>query len=111
MNTFWLKIAALAFVVVGLIVLINVFSSSEPEPKPETQSGPKTLREQVDKDKSEFLTKPGAANAAEESRQTVKQQAPEGTKADEQAETTKQKPRQTEPIKLYFAVLPEMEKR
>ena len=37
MNTFWLKIAALAVVVVGLIILVSVFSGSgEPKPKPKT---------------------------------------------------------------------------
>jgi hypothetical protein len=37
MNTFWLKIAALIVIVVGLIILVNIFSGpAEPKPKPKT---------------------------------------------------------------------------
>jgi len=36
MNTFWVRIVTLGVVVLGLVVLVNVFSSSEPEPKPKT---------------------------------------------------------------------------
>ena len=37
MNTFWLKIAALVVVVIGLIILVNVLShSDQPKPQPKT---------------------------------------------------------------------------
>ena len=48
MSTFWLKIAGLVVVVLGVIVLISVFSSSEPEPEGEHK--PKTFHEQIRKD-------------------------------------------------------------
>lgn len=38
MNTFWLKIAGLAVVVVGLIILVSVFFTSEPQPVEEPES-------------------------------------------------------------------------
>ncbi len=38
MNTFWLKIAGLAVVVLGLIILVNVFFTSEPEPVEQPES-------------------------------------------------------------------------
>lgn len=38
MNTFWLKIAGLAVVVVGLIILVSVFSASEPQPAEQPES-------------------------------------------------------------------------
>lgn len=38
MNTFWLKIAGLAVVVVGLIILVSVFLTSEPQPAEEPES-------------------------------------------------------------------------
>jgi len=37
MNTFWLKIATLVVVVIGLIILVNVLSrSDQPKPQPKT---------------------------------------------------------------------------
>jgi len=46
MNTFWLKIAGFVIVVIGLIILVNKFSSSESEPKPE----PKTFYDVITED-------------------------------------------------------------
>jgi hypothetical protein len=57
MNTFWLKIAALAVVVVGLIIIVNKFTGSKSEPKPES----KTFHDVVEEDKQRFLTEPQAA--------------------------------------------------
>ena len=44
MNTFWLKIAGIAIVVLGVVILINVFSNPEPKPKE------KTFWDQVEED-------------------------------------------------------------
>jgi type IV secretory pathway VirB10-like protein len=44
MNTFWLKIAALVVLVLALIVVVNVFLSSEPEPRGQPQSAPEPNR-------------------------------------------------------------------
>ncbi|GAH84903.1 unnamed protein product, partial [marine sediment metagenome] len=38
MNTFWLKIAGLAVVVVGIIILVSVLSASEPQPAEQPES-------------------------------------------------------------------------
>ena len=46
MNTFWLKIAGIAIAVLGVIVLISVFSNSEKEPRPPE----KTFRDQIEED-------------------------------------------------------------
>ena len=46
MDTFWLKIAGFAIVVIGLVILVNKFSSSESEPKPE----PKTFYDVIAED-------------------------------------------------------------
>ncbi len=45
MNSFWLKIAGLAVVVVGLIILVNVFSSREPRQQQEQKSFYDVVRE------------------------------------------------------------------
>ncbi|MHC4571582.1 MAG: hypothetical protein ACYS0C_05855 [Planctomycetota bacterium] len=54
MNTFWLKIAALAVVVIGLIILVNVFSTSKSEPKPE----PKTVYDVWEEDDRRLRAEP-----------------------------------------------------
>ena len=54
MNTFWLKIVALAGVVLGVIILINVFSSSKTEPEPK----PKTFWDQVEEDDKKLRAEP-----------------------------------------------------
>jgi len=46
MNTFWLKIAGIAVVVLVAIIVINVVSNSEPEPRPPQ----KTFRDQIEED-------------------------------------------------------------
>lgn len=46
MNTLWLKIAGIVVAVLGVIILINVFSNSKPEPRPPE----KTFRDQIEED-------------------------------------------------------------
>ena len=55
MNTFWLKIAALAVVVVVAIVLIS-FVISEPAPKPEERQ--KTVYDQWEEDDKRLMAEP-----------------------------------------------------
>lgn len=58
-KTFWLKMAGLAVVVVvGLIILVGVFSTSEPEPEPEPEAKPKTFWGQVEQDDKELRAEP-----------------------------------------------------
>jgi len=54
MNTFWLKIAALVVVVIGLIILVNVFWTSESEPRPQ----PKTFYDVAEEDDSRLRAEP-----------------------------------------------------
>lgn len=54
MNTFWLKIAGIAVLVLVVIVLIGVFSSSKPEPKAEQ----KTVYDQWQEDEERLRAEP-----------------------------------------------------
>jgi type IV secretory pathway VirB10-like protein len=95
MNTFWLKIAALTVVVVGLIILVNVFSTSESEPKPK----PKTVYDVWEEDDKRLRAKPGAAEPPKT------EQAPPPTA--EQKPVAKQP---AEPPEPKFKELSEIEK-
>ena len=115
MNTFWLKIAALAIVVVAVIVLIGVFSSSEkPRPAAESVNKPvKTFDEQVEKDKEKFLSPPKAQE--QPAKEPVKQQVQEQNQPP--AIQTPQQPVQppvtkspAQPVQLYFKPLSEIDK-
>jgi hypothetical protein len=134
MNTFWLKIAALAVVVVAAIVLIGKFmSSEEPQPKP------KTFYDMVDRDKK-FLVEPRtmeeiAEEPAEKpiekpAEQPIKQQVREQIRGQNQVQEQNQPPAvqtpprlaqptvvepnmvkpQPQPTTLYFAPLSEIDK-
>jgi len=56
MNTFWLKVAAVVVVVVGLVIVVNAFwpSESEPAPKPP----PKTVYDVWDRDEKRLRADP-----------------------------------------------------
>ena len=69
MNTFWLKMAVLAVVVVGLIILVNVFYPSESEPKSE----PKTVYDVWERDDERLRAEPEAEQPPETEQQVVKQ--------------------------------------
>jgi len=106
MNTFWLKIAALAGVVVVVIVLIGVFSSSErsrpaAESAKEPETKPKTFYDQVEKDREKFLAEPQAA---------VKEQVREQNQpAGNQTPAEPVRPA-VKPAQLYFRPLSEIDK-
>ena len=75
MNMFWLKIAGVVVVVVGLIVLVNVFTSteSEPEAKP---AKPKTVYDMWEQDESRLRVEPTVEPSTEiEQQQPTKQRA------------------------------------
>ncbi|MGB2808625.1 MAG: hypothetical protein WBC22_12850 [Sedimentisphaerales bacterium] len=101
MNTFWLKIAGGAIAVVALIILINVFSSSEPEPPPIEEKG---FSQQVETDKKKFLAKPQAVDPAKQNEQTTKQADP-----NQPVKTIIQIPKPPEPVTLYFVELSEID--
>ena len=56
MSTFWLKIAGVGVVVVGLIIIISVFSSSKPQP----QTGPKNIYDVWEQDEKRLEAEPNA---------------------------------------------------
>jgi len=82
MNTFWLKIAALAVLVVGLIILVTVLSPSESQPEPEPKPKPKTFYDVAEEDDKRLRAEP--------SFEDVKQKIEEPT----QPTTAQPKPRQ-----------------
>jgi type IV secretory pathway VirB10-like protein len=95
MNTFWLKIAALAVVVVALIILVNVFWPSESKPKPK----PKTFYDVIEDDDRRLRAEP---------------QPPEPTTTEQPGPTTAQQQsaakQPVEPPKPVFEELSEIEK-
>ncbi len=127
MNTFWLKIAALAVVVMVAIVLIGVFSSSEkPEPLSKSMAAEpvdkpaKNFYEQVEKDKEKFLTppKPPEQQAKTPAEEPVKQQpvaSPRGGVQEQNQPADNQTPAEpvrpaVKPTQLYFRPLSEIDR-
>ncbi len=104
MNTFWLKIAALAIALVAGIIVIDSFTGGDSEPK-EPQ---RTFYDKAEEDKQRFLAEP----------QELQDQEPvaeQGPKADDSQVVVPipPPPRSVEPPKptiLYFKDLPEMDK-
>lgn len=99
MNTFWLKMAGFVVVVVGVIILVNVFSTSKSELEPEPRSKPKTFYDVAEKDKQRFLSKPKPADLAE--------QRPQRQPAEKQVSADVPTP---EPVKIYCRELSEIDK-
>ena len=109
MNTFWLKMAGLGAVIVGLIILVNVFW--QPEEKPEQP--PKTFYDQAKEDRQRFLAEPEAVDSREEkpvsetTPQVSKQsQAAQNKIAAERVQPAEELP---EPVELYFKELSEID--
>ena len=109
MNTFWLKMAGLGAVIVGLIILVNVFW--QPEEKPEQP--PKTFYDQAKEDRQRFLAEPEAVDSREEkpvsetTPQVSKQsQAAQNKIAVERVQPAEELP---EPVELYFKELSEID--
>ncbi len=106
MNTFWLKIAGFAVLVVVVIVGITVFTSSEPEQAREREPKPreKTFSDQAEEDKQRFLAEPKAVDSGGQS------QMPENQTIAERVQPTIEPPKPPEPVRLYFKELDEIEK-
>jgi hypothetical protein len=103
MNTFWLKIAAFAAVIVGLLILVNVFR----QPKEKPKQPQKTFYEQAEEDKQRFLAKPKAVNSQGEKPVLEQSQATRNEKVTEGAQPAEKPPKPTE---LYFTELSEEDK-
>ncbi len=123
MNTFWLKIAAIAVIIAVVIVLIGVFTSSE-KPQPltkETAAEPadkpvKTFSEQVKRDQEKFLTppKPSAQPVNKPAEEPVKQPVqeqnqPAGSQTPSQPVQPPAAKPSAEPTQLYFSPLSEID--
>jgi hypothetical protein len=104
MNTFWLKIALLAVLAVGVVVLVSVFTSGTPDTEPERPA--KTFYDQAEEDKEKFLTKPQALDTQGQPAIPKTEQAPVGTERVESAPPV-QKP--AEPTIFYFKPLSEID--
>jgi hypothetical protein len=106
MNTFWLKIAALAIAVVAGIIVIGSFTGGDSATKePET-----TFYDKVEEDKQRFLTEPQALQAQEP--EPVAEHGP-ATDDRQAVVPVPPVPRPVEPPKptiLYFKDLSEMDK-
>lgn len=83
MNTFWLKIAGFVVVIFVLIILINRFTGSKTEPKPE----PKTVYDVWEQDEKRLRAEPEVNKPAEKEPTTEKPQAEPATKDPEIPET------------------------
>ncbi|MFZ0035173.1 MAG: hypothetical protein WAK60_09345 [Sedimentisphaerales bacterium] len=107
MNTFWLKIAALAIVVMAVIVLIGVFSPSEKsQPVAEPQAKEKNFYDMVEKDKKKFLAEPQAVE-----KQVQEQNQPSAIQAAPSQPVQPPVAKQPEqPTQLYFRPLSEVDK-
>jgi len=110
MNTFWLKIAGLAVVIVGLIILVNVFL--QPEDKAEQPQ--KTFYDQAEEDRQRFLAEPEAVDSQEEKPVSETTSGPrraaQNKTAAEHVGAAKEPPEKAEPVKLYFKELSEIDK-
>lgn len=106
MNTFWLKMAGLGAVIVGLIILVNVFW--QPEEKPEQP--PKTFYDQAKEDRQRFLSEPEAVDSREE--KPVSETTPQVSKQSQAAQNKTVAERvqpAKEPVELYFKELSEID--
>jgi len=121
MNTFWLKIAALAIVIVAAVVLIGKFKSPE---KPHPKAEEKTFYDKVEEDKLRLLVEPRSVEEiAEEPAKEQPVQEPVKQQVQEQSQPveTKQAPAErvvvpqpaaqppAKPTMLYFKPLNEID--
>lgn len=81
MNTFWLKAVGFVVIVLGLIILVNVFSPSESEPKAKR----KTFYDVIEEDDKRLRADPEAEQPPETEQRPVTKQTPEVEQAVEAA--------------------------
>jgi hypothetical protein len=106
MNTFWLKMAGIVVVIIGAIVLVNVFSSSEPE----GENKPKTFYDSAARDRNKFLTKPEPVDSSEQKTYIPEQHGTEPTKKNDSTRTANKTPEAPKTVTLYFSELSEIDK-
>ena len=101
MNSFWVKIAVFAVIVVGLIVLVKKFSTSNSEPKPKS----KTVYEVWEEDEKRLRAEPEVEKPPPEQ--------PEPDPIEQTTPTVAQKPEPQRQVRLaprQFKELEEIEK-
>lgn len=109
MNTFWLKIAGLFVVIVGLIILVNAFWQAEEKPKPPQ----KTFYDQAEEDRERFLAKPEAVDTRH--KKPISETTPEEpkqsqtTRNETATESTQPAKESSKPTILYFRELSEID--
>ena len=111
MNTFWVKIAIFAVIVVGIIVLINVF------PKPQQKAETESFYDVAAKDSKRLLAEPEKVEDAQERKPQQQQKQQPQQQQEQRQEQPAEQPRATqpaptveEPTTLYFKELSEIDK-
>jgi len=104
MNTFWLKIMGLAVLVVGVIILVSVFTSGTDSQPEEPKQPKKTFYDQAEEDKQKFLTEPKPQDS--QSQTPVVEQTPA---IENQTTVQTAPPKPAQPMLLYFKELGEIE--
>jgi hypothetical protein len=110
MNTFWLKIMGLAVLAVGVIMLISIFTSSEPEPVREPQQPGKTFYDQAEEDKQRFSTEPQALDSQSQIPATEQIPQTENKTVVQSVPPAIVPPKPAQPVLFYFKELGEIEK-
>ena len=105
MNTFWLKIAMVVFLVLGVIVLVTFLTSGTPQPdKPE-----KTFYDQAEEDKEKFLAEPEALDIQESPVDAKSEQVSAKPERIESGPPTPVPAEPPQPTILYFKPLSEID--
>ncbi|MCP4258581.1 MAG: hypothetical protein GY774_13940 [Planctomycetes bacterium] len=110
MNTFWLKIMGLAVLVVGVIILVSVFTSGTDSQSPEPKQPEKTFYDQAEEDKQRFLTEPKAQDSQSQTPSTEQIPPTENQTTAQSTPPTIALPKPARPVLLYFKELGEIEK-
>jgi len=103
MSTFWLKVAAVAVVVLGSIVAVISFLPSS------KKSPPKTFYDVAEQDREKFLSKPEPVSPTESETPTPEHKPNEKTSASRFTGTEHELPESPKTITLYFSELSEIE--
>jgi hypothetical protein len=99
MNTFWVKIVIFAVIVVGIVVLINVF------PKPQQKAETESFYDVAAKDRKRLLAKPEKVEDIHKRKALQRQEQPA-----EQPKAAQPTPTAEKPTTLYFKELSEIDK-
>ena len=103
MNTFWLKIAGAAVVIVIIFVLITMFTSNGTPESEKPEQPQMTFDEQVQKDREKFSNLPQPLDSQEQN------QSPVNTPVNQPAQQIPEKSKPIEPVVLYFKPIGELE--